>query len=474
MKRGNRESGHNSDVEDPGYWSSASGNQPPSLLVVPDNDGQRLPLISLPRPAGVIKQPNAPTADAATRTRRRFLQLLALSLFLIAWVVNGEMLQAIYTGGFSDIPAYDKPFAMTWLSYNYMLFGLVVVLPLHAKGSFQKYVLHVWPGRLKFSRAMAICAAQTLMLQFLNVLFVVGLACLPISVSNAVYQLQTVFTVGLSVWCLNDRLVLVEGVGILLSIIGVGCIVLPPLLESNDTHEENDTARCSRNSMLWGALASLLSSALGGAYLVAFRAFDEARYGTASTRVGVEGLVDTHMTLVMMGFCNLTLCWILLPLTHWTGLEPMELPPSWWMLHWNGVIEYAFIASCAVAIYMTTPVVVAIVSPLTIPAVSFADYFLLGKSTGSSNLLAEAVGVVVILIGIGLMETKPDLNQWCPLQPNDNLRRRNNNNKTTPRRHKSLPIEALRAADNATNKEQEMSLLSPGDLVTCIGEKQQV
>jgi drug/metabolite transporter (DMT)-like permease len=468
MKRGNKESGTYSDGDDAGY-SSASGDLPTrSLLPI----GGRLPLVTLPLPEAK-KQPDAATStDTTTSRRRRFLQLLSLSVFIMAWVANGEMLQEIYTGGFTDIPAYDKPFAMTWFSYNYMLFGLVVVLPLHPKGTFQKYVQHIWPGRLGFSRAVAICAAQTVLLQFLNVLFVVGLACVPISFSNAIYQLQTVFTVGLSVWCLNDRLVLAEGVGILLSIMGVGCIVLPPLLEANDTHEDAATdQRCSGNSMLWGALATLLSSALGGAYLVAWRAFDEARYGTA-TRVGVVGLVDTHMTLVVMGFCNLTLGWILLPLMHWTGLEPLALPPSWWILHWNGIIEYAFIASCAVAIYMTTPVVVAIVSPLTIPAVLFADNILLGKPTGTSDLVAEAVGVMVILMGIGLMETKPDLKQWYPRRPNHNLRRRRNN-KTTVRRHKSLPIETLMAVDKA-NKEQEMSLLLPGDLVISNGEKQQV
>ncbi|CAB9502423.1 EamA-like transporter family [Seminavis robusta] len=367
-----------------------------------------------------------PTAAASSKHRKkRVAQVISLCFYLISWVANGEMLQTIsngsdkHTNDSRRMPAYDKPFAITWFSYNYMMLGMVLIMTPTIKrrsSSLFTYMQRDWAGRLGLPRAMAVCALFAFALQFLNVLLVVGLGCVSVSLSNAVYQLQTIFTVGLSVWCLHDQFVMAEACGIVLSIVGVSVIVIPPLLWAED-EEESESTSCSN---IWGGvLATLLSAALGGGYLVAWRAFEEARCPDTGTNTGLEGLVDTQLTLAMMGVCNLTLCWIILPVVHGTGVEVLAWPPSWWMLHWNGMIEYAFDASCAVAIYMTSPVVVAIVSPLTIPLAMWADYYLLGKTSslgnnGGGRVWHNLLGVVIILMGVILMEIKPDLSQWMP------------------------------------------------------------
>jgi drug/metabolite transporter (DMT)-like permease len=342
----------------------------------------------------------------------RCFQVLSLSAFLVSWVGRGELLQGISNGLFG--PVYDKPAAMTWFSYNYMLLGISIVYPyvkFHRKWTLSFYIQHVWAGNVGLTQAVLACAVISYTLQVLNILYIIGLECIPFSLSNAIYQLQTIFTVGVSVCLLKDKFVLSEAVGILVSVVGVAWIVLPPLLEEEP---QPQPTTCSSQSapMVIGILATLGSAAIGGAYLVAWRVFDEKR-NSASPLGRLEGLVDTQMTLVMIGLCNLVLGWPILPLAQWMGFEDFELPGSWWMLHWNGMIEYAYDASCAVAIYMTSPVVVTIVSPLAIPLSLVADQLLYSTSAVKPGV-STWMGVIIILIGAVLMETKPDLtNHLC-------------------------------------------------------------
>jgi drug/metabolite transporter (DMT)-like permease len=349
-----------------------------------------------------------PSSSSRSHIKRRCFQVLSLSAFLASWVGNGEMLQGISNGLFG--PVYDKPAALTWFSYNYMLLGISFVVPYvkcHRKWTLSFYIQHVWAGNFGLTQAILACAVISYTLQILNILYIVGLECIPFSLSNAIYQLQTIFTVGVSVCFLKDKFVLSEAVGIFVSVVGVAWIVLPPLLEEEPQQQPTTTCSFQSAPMFIGILATLGSAAIGGAYLVAWRVFDEKRH-SASPLGRLEGLVDTQMTLAMIGLCNLVLGWPILPLAQWMGLEDLELPESWWMLHWNGMIEYAFDASCAVAIYTTSPVVVAIVSPLAIPLSMVADQLLYSTSTVKPGV-STWMGVIVILIGAVLMETKPDL-----------------------------------------------------------------
>ena len=357
-----------------------------------------------------------------SHNKRGCFQALSVLAFLISWVCNGEMLQGISNGLFGS--AYDKPLALTWFSYNYMLLGSCFVYPyvkFHRKWSLSFYIRHVWAGDLGFARAVLACAIIAFNLQILNVLYIVGLECIPMTLANAIYQLQTIFTFGLSVCFLKDKFVLSEAVGILVSLVGVAWIVLPPVLLEDEQEQTatttTTTTTCVSQSapMILGSLATLGSTAIGGAYLVAWRVFDEKRNNNSSIPLGrLEGLVDTQMTLATIGFCNLLLGWSMLPLAHWMGLEEFILPGNWWILHWNGMVEYAFDASCAVAIYMTSPVVVAVVSPMTIPLSLAADQLLYSTSSIVKPGVSTIIGAIVLMVGVVLVETKPDLSNHLP------------------------------------------------------------
>jgi drug/metabolite transporter (DMT)-like permease len=74
------------------------------------------------------------------------------------------------------------------------------------------------------------CTIIGYLLQLLNILFILGLECISVSLSNAIYHLQTIFTVGLSVWIFQDCFSVAEAFGIVLSTVGVAVIAVPPLL----------------------------------------------------------------------------------------------------------------------------------------------------------------------------------------------------------------------------------------------------
>lgn len=365
--------------------------------------------------------PNKATARPGNG-KRRSLQVLSLMLFLITWVANGELLQGISSGSFGDQEAYDKPAFITWFSYNFMTLSLLIVYPYvkyyRKNWTLDHYVRHVWPGKLGLYKAGVACLAISLTLQLLNILLILSLECISVPLSNAVYQMQTLFTVGLSVGLLRDDFVLSEAIGVVISTLGVAFIVIPPLYYpvGDPTASEKDST-CSWPSIPVGSgiLSSLGSSAIGSAYLVSWRVFDEQR--NVATLSRLEGLVDTQMTLAMIGLSNLILGWPVLLLAHWGELEIFQWPQ---MVHWkvlliNGLVEYLFDASCAVAIYMTSPVIVAVSSPLTIPLGIIADWLFAAKGLSTSvgsvqnNSLNLWFGAFVIWTGIYLLETKPNL-----------------------------------------------------------------
>jgi drug/metabolite transporter (DMT)-like permease len=456
---------------------------------------------------------------------RRILQSVSLLIFVTLWVVNVEVLQAITTGGpvlgIENHDTYDKPVFVTWYSYNYLILSLLFVMVLVAtnkqhflhnkntinlrgdrtscnssnttrsiSGSILHYIRFTWPGRLGLHRALLSCLLISWMLQFLNVLAIVGLKCISVSLSNALYQSQAVFTLSFSVCMLRDRLAKSQVGGMFVSLLGILWIVLPPLLLStsgeivasdntypgttttptNDNNTNDGTCDSLSFPVLFGSSMTLLSAIIGGFYLVSWRIFDEKRdrslcttsstkttqrhggaNGAISTRL--DDLVDTQTTLAMIGLCNLFGGWILVVLAHIIGIETLEWPVAtsagsfnnydvvgasgvaWKLLTLNAGIEYLFDASCAIAIYMTSPLTVAVVSPLTIPlsllvdrykvimqyntmmimvqtegGASAADWIatIPSSSEAGGSVLSSVGGTIVILIGVWYMEAKPE------------------------------------------------------------------
>eukprot|EP00529_Nitzschia_sp_RCC80_P027047 CAMPEP_0113499702 /NCGR_PEP_ID=MMETSP0014_2-20120614/31894_1 /TAXON_ID=2857 /ORGANISM="Nitzschia sp." /LENGTH=287 /DNA_ID=CAMNT_0000393905 /DNA_START=78 /DNA_END=941 /DNA_ORIENTATION=- /assembly_acc=CAM_ASM_000159 len=274
----------------------------------------------------------------------------------------------------------------------------------------------------------------------------------------------------------------------MISSVGIGMIVIPPLLASgsNDvttrTHEESATASSSTSSSsssssFWGVFATFLSAMLGAVYQVAWKALmdekgehrgdrdagddtstemvrlvdpnvadeEEGRrllteapqdsrlirqgneYQTANTArssndnaVKERGLINTFATLGVMGFFNILFGWPVLLLLHWSSIETIDLKPIpklWKVLMINSLIETLFDTSCAVAIYMTSPVVTSIAAPLTIPISFFWDVLFRrpddhdavnnSSSSNNDNFWLVLLGSILIVIGVVRIEMKP-------------------------------------------------------------------
>jgi hypothetical protein len=133
----------------------------------------------------------------------------------------------------------------------------------------------------------------------------------------------------------------------------------------------------------------------------------EGTFESGQNETRLEGFVDAYMTLAMIVCCNFLLGWPILFFGHFRRWESFVLPPTthhWWILNWNGLVEYSFHASCAVDIYMTSPLVTSIMAPLTIPCflgsrpnvVSFFKYnfdCIRGRSLGMAGSSGHFVGL---------------------------------------------------------------------------------
>jgi len=235
------------------------------------------------------------TGNPAQKVCFGALRTLSISAYLVSWVANSEMLQGISNGTLcpGGVP-YDKPAALTWMSYNFMMLSFLFVYPyaVFRRGWTFSHYMYRWAGRIGLAGAFAACVAISYALLVLNVLFIVGLRHVSVATSNAIFQLQTPFIVGLSVWLLQDGFVMSEAAGVSVSLVGVALIVFPPLFDGNDGA---DAANDLRSASV-GVGATLGSAAIGAVYLTSWRVLSERK--DVAPPVGAEGLADALTTLV--------------------------------------------------------------------------------------------------------------------------------------------------------------------------------
>jgi drug/metabolite transporter (DMT)-like permease len=327
------------------------------------------------------------------------VRILSVLIYLIFWVSNGERMQGVANGTMAPEP-FDRPAFLSWFSYNFMLLSwipLILYCRFFLHCTVREYFRSSWAGPSGFGYMLGCSYVMQMLLLALNILWIIGLNHISVAVSNAVYQLQAAVTVGLSVWCLGSYFAEAEGIGIVISLVGVVLIVIPPLVE-----ESQDAADSDNNSILRGIIATLVSAVIWAIYQISWRILSKDK----PEMLQLDGLIDTFATLGVMGLCNLLLGWPVLLLVHWAGVERFYLP-AWNMmpaLTINGLIEYTFDVSLAVAIYLTSPVVTAMTAPLTIPIALVWDHYLHNSPFQVGNY--DWIGSLLVLIGVVWMELK--------------------------------------------------------------------
>ena len=330
------------------------------------------------------------------------IPILSVIVYLLLWVANAEMMQGVASGTLAP-EAFDRPAFLSWFSYNFMLLSWIPIIWYCRRVlgcTVDAYLRSSWAGPSGLVYMLSASFAMQMLLLSLNMLWIFGLGHISVTVSNAVYQLQAAVTVASSVWCLGSRFTEAEGVGIFVSLVGVFLIVIPPLVD-----EPSEDADGDGNYVFLGILATLLSAVIWAVYQVAWRVI--AKDKPEMTRI--DGLMDTVATLGVMGVCNSCLGWPVLLVAHLTGIEPFEFP-TWNLipsLTRNGLIEYAFDNSLAIAIYLTSPVVTAMTAPLTIPIALVWDHFLHGSPFQVGSY--DWIGSLLVLVGVVWMELKISL-----------------------------------------------------------------
>lgn len=325
--------------------------------------------------------------------------IASIVLYLVLWVANCEKMQGVANGQFAPRP-YDHPAFLSWTAYNFLLLSwlpLTVYCQLYLGCTIIQFLEEKWAGPSGLSYMVRWSCIMIFLLLSLNILWVVGLLHISVAVSNAIYQLQVAVTIGLDVWWLGDRLLGVEILGILISSLGVALIVIPPILEDSSGNEDEDSG-----GALLGTFATLISAVIWAVYQLTWKIISIDKPEMS----GIEGLMDTFATLGMMGLANLLLGWPVVLFVHWARIDKFETP-SWDLipaLTLNGLVEFSFDTSCAVAIFLTSPVITAITAPLTIPISLISDHFIYGSPFQVGSF--DWIGSFFVLVGVVWMELK--------------------------------------------------------------------
>ncbi|CAF3485388.1 unnamed protein product [Fusarium graminearum] len=175
----------------------------------------------------------------------------------------------------------------------------------------------------------------------------------------------TILTSTSSVWTLIfcslfgiERFSGAKIMGVAASLAGVILISTVDLAEQADENRGSFPRKSSTQIALGDAMA-LLSAVIYGLYVTVMK-----------RKVPNEDKVDMQMFFGLVGVFNVVLLWPLFFILHWTGIEPFELPPSstiWGIIIFNAVSSFISDISWALALLMTTPLVVTVGLSLTIP-----------------------------------------------------------------------------------------------------------
>ncbi|KAF4987000.1 hypothetical protein FGRMN_10589 [Fusarium graminum] len=175
----------------------------------------------------------------------------------------------------------------------------------------------------------------------------------------------TILTSTSSVWTLIfcslfgiERFSTAKIMGVGASLAGVILISTVDMSGKSDEDRGSFPHKSSTQIALGDALA-LLSAVIYGLYVTVMK-----------RKVPNEDKVDMQMFFGLVGVFNVVLLWPLFFILHWTGLEPFELPPNstiWGIIIFNAISSFISDISWALALLMTTPLVVTVGLSLTIP-----------------------------------------------------------------------------------------------------------
>ncbi|KAM0456351.1 hypothetical protein ACHAPV_007293 [Trichoderma viride] len=155
-------------------------------------------------------------------------------------------------------------------------------------------------------------------------------------------------------------------IGVLASLTGVALISMVDLSGKSDENRGSFPHKTPGQIALGDTMA-FMSAVLYGIYVTVMK-----------RRVGNEDKVNMQLFFGLVGVFNLSLLWPLFFVLHWTEMESFELPPTsqiWTIIIVNAIASFVSDLSWALAMLLTTPLVVTVGLSLTIPLSLIGEIF---------------------------------------------------------------------------------------------------
>ncbi|KZZ98355.1 vacuolar membrane protein [Moelleriella libera RCEF 2490] len=213
-------------------------------------------------------------------------------------------------------------------------------------------------GKLSF-RETAILSLEFCMLWFLANYF--ASACLEYTSVASVTILTSTSSVWTLIFCALfgvEPFSVRKLIGVTASLIGIVFISTVDLSGESDENRGSFPHKTPGQIAIGDAMA-FFSAILYGMYVTVMK-----------RRVGDEDKVDMRLFFGLVGLCNLVLLWPLFFVLHWTNVEPFEMPHTgkiWAVIIVNSIASFVSDISWALAMLLTSPLVVTVGLSLTIP-----------------------------------------------------------------------------------------------------------
>ena len=214
---------------------------------------------------------------------------------------------------------------------------------------------------------------------------------------TAIYNCSAFFAYVFSILLLKDKLRLDKILSVGLAIAGVLVVAYGDKETKSSGHSggavdpSNPDAEEPQNRAL-GNLIIGVGSVLYGLYEVLYKRWACPPEGTSPGR----GMIFANTFGSLIGLFTLTVLWIPLPILHYTGLEPFELPRgrAAALLTVSTLSNAVFSGSFLVLMSLTSPVLSSVAALLTIFLVAITDWFITGKPLSAA---AVAGGTLIIV-----------------------------------------------------------------------------
>lgn len=328
------------------------------------------------------------------KVSRNYIFGVSLVLFTVfCWVGSSVQKQYIF-----DNIDYNAPAFTTWFSTSFFSVYILLYIPyffhrclapkkqgfdaLSANISSKRccwiFIREYPENKIAFTETVKLGAVFSIVWLIMVGTFNFSLAHTSVSSNTIISTLSGSFCMVMSFFFLNERITLITIIGVLLTLCGA---VAVGLLDQKKHGGSSNT--------LLGDVLALISAMVYACYTTMMKKLvqDDTR-------------LLTDLYFGFMGAFALFICWPLLVLFHFVGLEPFQFP-SWKviaMLSSNAVINVISDYTWVRSILLTSPLVATIGLGLTIPVAMFADIIVHGATYDAEYYGACAVVILGFLL----------------------------------------------------------------------------